>query len=298
VWFDGSEAETCIGAAVATRGGRVESVSVASHGRPDRAVYLSARPVPLVTAGSRSEQVCQAAPVIDRRVLVLAPMSSELRPLVKQCGAGRVSGDGRPVYRARIGSTELVLTRLGIGPEMARRTTQWMLERFSVDHVVVCGIAGGLHVDLAVGAVIIPEAVLDMGTGERLETAPLGDLERRGLMATSDHLIVGDTELAELEAQGIEAVEMESAGVAAACHPKGIPWTAVRVISDRPDEKLADGSIMKLLRLDGTIRVGAAMALVVTEPARIPAFMKLGRDSSKAATKAASVALGALKGGT
>lgn len=231
---------------------------------------------------------------VDRRVLVLAPMSSELRPLVKQFGAVRVRSDSRPVYRARVGTTEVTLTRIGIGPEMARRTTEGMIDRFAVDHVVVCGIAGGLHADLAVGAVIVPEAVLDLATGRRLATAPLGRLERRGLLATSDHLIVGDAELALLDAQGVEAVEMESSGVAAACEPRGIPWTAVRVISDRPDENLADGSIMQLLRLDGSIRVGGAIGLMVTKPARLPALVKLGRDSYRAASRAAAVTLAAL----
>ena len=215
--------------------------------------------------------------------------------MVKQSGAKKVSSEGRSVYRASVAGAEVTLARIGIGPGMATQSTEWMLERFPADHVVVCGIAGGLHVDLAVGAVIVPETVLDLTSGRRLETSMLGNLARRGVLATSDHLIVGDAELAELEAQGVEAVEMESAGVAAACEARGVPWTTVRVISDRPDENLADGSIMKLLRLDGTVRVGAAVGLVAASPGRVPALVKLGRDSSRAATRAARGVLGALR---
>lgn len=232
---------------------------------------------------------------VNHRVQVLAPMSSELRPLVKQSGAKRVRSVSRPIYRAHVGRTEVTLARIGIGPEMARRATEWMIDQFPVDHIVVCGIAGGLHADLPVGAVIVPEAVLDLATGHRLSTAPLGRLERRGLLATSDHLIVGDAELAALAALGVAAVEMESAGVAAACRPKGIPWTTVRVISDRPDENLADGSIMKLLRLDGSVRAGAAIGLMIAQPARVPSLLKLGHDSARAAARAADVTLAALR---
>lgn len=231
---------------------------------------------------------------ITRRVQVLAPMSSELRPLVKQSRAKRVDSKGRPIYQARVGGTEVTLTRIGIGPKMARRATEWMIDHFPADHIVVCGIAGGLHADLPVGAVVVPEVVLDLATGHRLGTAPLGGLERRGVLATSDHLIVGDAELADLAARGVEAVEMESAGVAAACEPRGIPWTTVRVISDRPDENLADGSIMKLLRPDGSLRAGAAIGLMAAKPTRIPALVRLGQDSSRAATRAARVTLAAL----
>jgi hypothetical protein len=89
-------------------------------------------------------------------------------------------------------------------------------------------------------------------------------------------------------------MEMESSGVAAACQDAGVPWTTFRVISDRPDDGLTDDSIMSLLRPDGTSDVGAAMRFMLRHPRRIPGMVRLGRDSSMAASKAARSALGAL----
>src|SRR5262249_34153035 len=97
-----------------------------------------------------------------RRALILAPMASELRPLVKQPGAPRQKVDGKFVHTARVGETDVVIAQLGVGPVVAQRTTQWALASFHVDHVLVSGIAGGLHPDLPVGAVVVPEAVLDL----------------------------------------------------------------------------------------------------------------------------------------
>ena len=93
--------------------------------------------------------------------------------------------------------------------------------------------------------------------------------------------------LAGLEEQGVVAMEMESSGVAAACQDAGVPWTTFRVISDRPDDGLTDDAIMSLLRPDGSSDVGAALRLMVRHPGRVPGMVRLGRDSSMAASKAA-----------
>lgn len=231
-----------------------------------------------------------------RRALITAPMSSELRPVVNLSHARRGSVDGRTVYEGRAGSIEIQVVQIGVGPDLAREVTEWALSRFEIDHVVVSGIAGGLAADLPVGSVVVPEAVLDIRNGECYQSAPLGAVERRGLIATADHLVVDAEQLRGLEAQGVIAMEMESSGVAAACQSAGVPWTTFRVIGDRPDGHMVDMPVMDLLRADGTPDVGRAIRLVATHPSRIPSLMRLARDSSMAATKAARTALAALSG--
>ena len=156
------------------------------------------------------------------------------------------------------------------------------------------GIAGGLHPDLTIGTVLVPEAVLDLGSGQRYESSPMEGIQREGLIASADHLIMDEDVLAGLQEQGVVAMEMESSGVAAACQDAGIPWTTFRVISDRPDDGLTDDAIMSLLRPDGSSDVGAALRLTVRHPGRVPGMVRLGRASSMAASKAARNALGAL----
>ena len=75
-----------------------------------------------------------------------------------------------------------------------------------------------------------------------------------------------------------------------------IPWTTVRVIGDRPDEGLTDAAVMSFLRPDGTTDTAAAIRYLLTHPRPIPGLMRLGRDSSQAASKAARVTLGAIGG--
>jgi adenosylhomocysteine nucleosidase len=221
-------------------------------------------------------------------------MSSELRPVVKLARADRRQVDGRTVYSGRTGAVEVVIVRIGVGPTSARRVAEWALAQFDVEHVVVCGVAGGLAPGLAVGSVVVPETVMDVASGRRYGSAAMKGVERKGLVATVDHLILDERRLHELEALGVVALEMESSGVAAACDAAGVPWTTFRVISDRPDEHLIDAAMMSLLRPDGTADVAAALRLMVTRPKRIPAMVRLGRDSTMAAAKAARTALTAL----
>lgn len=229
-----------------------------------------------------------------RRALVLAPMTSELRPIVKYAAARRTRVGGVAAFTGNVGEVEVVVVRAGVGPAAARRATERALECFPVDHVLVSGIAGGLHPDLAIGTLVVPEEVLDLGTGVRYRSSPMEGVQRSGLVATADHLIMDLERLAELHTMGVVAMEMESSGVAAACQDAGVPWTTFRVVSDRPDDGLTDDAIMSLLRPDGSPDVAAALRLVARHPSRIHGMARLARDSSMGASKAARAALGAL----
>lgn len=228
------------------------------------------------------------------RSLIVAPMTSELRPLVKYTRARRSILEGLSAYTARVAQTEVVLVQIGMGPSSAQRATALALAQIQVDHVLVSGIAGGLHPDLVVGTVVVPEVVLDVSTGRRFHASPIRGVERNGVIASADHLVIDEEELADLQRQGVMAVEMESSGVAAACEEAGTPWTTFRAIGDRPDEGLTDDTVMSLLRPDGTSDVPAALRLMLLHPTRIPAMVRLARDSSGAASKAARTALRAL----
>lgn len=226
-----------------------------------------------------------------RRALVVAPMTSELRPVVKYAKATRSKLRDLMVFTGRAGEVDIVVALLGVGPTTSQRVTERALSHFPVDHVLVSGIAGGLDPDLTIGTVVVPEVVMDVGSGRRYYSAPMEGVERKGLIATADHLIMDETQLADLQAQGVVAMEMESSGVAAACESAGVPWTTFRVIADRPDEGLTDDVIMSLLRSDGTSDVAAAVRLMMLHPSRMPTMVRLARDSSRAASKAARVAL-------
>lgn len=139
------------------------------------------------------------------RALVAAPMRSELRPVVELAHAQRRSVEARTIYEGRAGGVEVRIVQNGVGPEPARQVTEWVLGHFEIDHVLVSGIAGGLAPGLAVGSVVVPETVLDLRSGERYTSASMEGVERRGLVATADHLVTDPVQLRDPEAEGVVA---------------------------------------------------------------------------------------------
>jgi adenosylhomocysteine nucleosidase len=142
--------------------------------------------------------------------------------------------------------------------------------------------------------VIVPDVVLDVNSGREFRPAPLGGMAMGGKVGTVDELIVDPSRLAGLAEQGVIALEMESTGVASVCEDRGLPWSVVRVISDRPDDGYTDDAVLGTLRPDGSADMRAALRLMATRPSRIPGLVRLGRDSSMAAGRAAKTTLEAL----
>jgi adenosylhomocysteine nucleosidase len=221
-------------------------------------------------------------------------MAMELRPVVKRLGARPSTAAGCKVFVGRRDGVEITVSQLGVGPTVAARTTEGLLDRFPVDHVVVSGIAGGITPASTIGKVIVPEVLVDVKSGREFRPSPLGRSVMEGKVGTVDELITDPSRLAQLAKEGVIALEMESTGVAAVCEDRGVPWSVVRVISDRPDDGYTDAPVLGMLRPDGSADLWAALRVMATKPSRIPGLVRLGRDASMAAGKAAKTTLDAL----
>ena len=95
-----------------------------------------------------------------RRVGVLAPMPSELGPVVKAMRLTRSAASEPAVHVGTVGAVDVIAMRTGMGLSLATRATTDLLDTYDVDHVLVVGIAGGIG-DSRVGDVLRPTAVVD-----------------------------------------------------------------------------------------------------------------------------------------
>jgi adenosylhomocysteine nucleosidase len=232
------------------------------------------------------------------RIGILAPMPSELRPVVKRLGLRRA---GRDVHEGRVGDVSVVAATTGIGPEAADRATRRMVDEGPVDHVVVVGVAGGIAEGQSIGDVVPVDVVIDDRTGLEYRPHPLGGDEDAGAVTaggalhTSADLIADAERLAALRARGVVALDMETAAVAAVCESRGVPWSVFRAISDRAGDGLADEAVFGLARPDGSPDLRAVARFVVRHPARIPHLVRLGRDTAVATRAAAAAAAAAIE---
>jgi nucleoside phosphorylase len=226
-----------------------------------------------------------------QRVGLLAPMPSEMKPLAT---ALALQPDAKKdVYRGSIAGIELIATKTGIGTQRATDAAERLLDLADVDHVIVCGIAGGMGPS-KVGEVFFPEIVVDKATRTEYRSAPLGGVVPTGKLVTHDDFDMGPDEANALIGEGFIAVDMETSAVAAVCEKRAVPWSAVRAISDLVG--VTPGDVIDLANADGTPNIGASLKYLVTKPQRIPYLVKLGRDSVKAANAAAAGARQSLLG--
>ncbi len=222
-------------------------------------------------------------------------MTSELRPLVRLLALKRAQSGGRRVYQGTLGRVQVVATTTGIGTYAAAQAAEEIVTSTPLQHLVVVGIAGGIGLNIAIGDLVVPELVIALETGVEYRPSVIGNTEAQGTLATLNKVLIDPTEAARLAHQGVTAVDMETAAIAAICESRGCPWSAFRAISDRPGDGTIDPAMHGLAGPDGQPNIPALVRFVVTKPKRISSLLRLGHGLSLATNAAASGAVSALR---
>jgi adenosylhomocysteine nucleosidase len=233
----------------------------------------------------------------NRRVAVIAAMSSELRPFVEGMGSMTRETLGElPLYRGRIGDVEVLATRTGMGTDSATDVTDRVLAAFAVDHVIAIGIAGGVT-GVEIGDVLTPTVVINGDDGtEHVPTPPKG-ITPRGKLRTSKSFSVDAGLMDRLANEGINAVDMETAAIGASAERHHCTWSVYRAISDKAGDDAIDVEVFGLAEPDGSPNPWAALRFIARRPWTLPRLIRLGRDAQMAAEAAADAALRELRGG-
>ncbi len=199
---------------------------------------------------------------------VLALMPDERRQL-----AG-----GREYWRGHLHGHEVIAVLSRIGKVAAATTATALIERFNVRNIIFTGVAGGLGPGVNVGDVVVADSFLqhdldaspifpryevplygasrfatDAALTQQLAHAAAAALPgvalHRGLVISGDRFVSTTAEARALQAALPDAlaVEMEGAAIAQVCHDYGVPFAAVRTVSDRADDA-AHGDFMKFVQ--------------------------------------------------
>ena len=189
--------------------------------------------------------------------------------------------------------------RIGVGIDHAFRNTSLLLTAGPpIGALIIVGFAGGLDSDLKPGHLVIAGRVVstrddvqqtpDAALLAAAASAVPGVTATRGLLATTDRVLCRTAEKrAFAERTGAVAVDMESAGAAAAAAQYGVPWIAVRVITDGLDDDLPFDFNAAVFQAEsvryGGVDRGAIIARIPLCPWKVPALVRLGLRSSRAA---------------
>jgi adenosylhomocysteine nucleosidase len=103
-----------------------------------------------------------------------------------------------------------------------------------------------------------------------------------GRIVGSDRIVatVGEKHLL-YQQTGALAVDMESHIAARVAARHGLPFAALRVISDRADEALPPAALVGM-RSDGGMALGAVLASLARHPGQLPALLHTGASAGRA----------------
>jgi nucleoside phosphorylase len=164
----------------------------------------------------------------------------------------------------------------------------------------VCGIAGGLAPASVVGDLVVPEEVFDGANGERFRSTPVDGVTPKGVirMGDGDDYEFSDADVARMVAEGVTALDMETAAIARVCDRNNIPWIAFRVISDMAGDASLGSGVLELVDEFGKPKAWPSIRYLFTHPKQIPTMLRVGRDASAAAKAAAKAAVAAIGSGS
>lgn len=176
---------------------------------------------------------------------------------------------GRRFVSGQLHGQSVVLVVCGIGKVAAATTATVLIEHFNVTRIVFTGVAGGLAAGVNVGDVVVGSHYLqhdmdasplfprfemplygfsqftaDAAVVQSLCAAAQSLAAEQSFNVHQGLIISGDTFVSSALASQVLCavlpaalcVEMEGAAAAQVCHDYGVPFAAVRTISDRADD--------------------------------------------------------------
>ncbi len=212
-------------------------------------LLLSLLPLNAIYAQRETAQVSESRPF---KVGILVAMEKELKLLSDYWSTDTQAGPSAVVVRL-----------CGIGKVNAALGCASLISEERPDVIVSFGCAGGCGEGVHVGDVVVGAAMAyhDVYCGEELEYGQVQglparfmsdsllvykvlqsastDLQRsfhKGLIVSGDWFVDSKEKMRDIAAHFPDAmaVDMESAAIAQTCHTLGVPFVAVRVVSDVP----------------------------------------------------------------
>jgi len=192
--------------------------------------------------------------------------------------------------------------RIAAGPGMAvicsssnpaqLRALLTVVDPESIRGVISFGVAGGLDPTLRSGDVVVATEVLAgdarWGAGLSLSDDLIDKLTSgrrrvvRGSLAGAEEVVTGRSCKAALHSEtGAAAVDMESHIAAAYAAEAGLPFAALRVISD-PAHRALPAIARAAIKPNGQIDVAAILRGIVRNPATVRALVSTGLDFNRA----------------
>lgn len=227
--------------------------------------------------------------------------------------------DGLRLCRGARGARRITVLKAGMGAIGFAPRLEAHLDANPCDAVIVAGLAGGLVPELAAGEVVLYDRCLDARTGTARELEPARDeiasiveddafpkilralFQTAGHAAhvragiTIDEIVVSSERKLQLGAlHRAAAADMETFEIWSVCRRRGLPFAALRIISDAAGQDLPDFN--RAYDLEGRVIPRRMAAVMTARPAVAARFLMNLRPVMQAFRRALQIVLDACLG--
>jgi adenosylhomocysteine nucleosidase len=235
------------------------------------------------------------------RVLVTFAVDAEFAPWRKLRKFRFIDFDGLRLWRSEAGDTEITALVTGMGTQSAAKAMDLMMrladQNQYFDICISSGLAGALEESLSPGDIIAPQSLVSEHRHADLQSDQISvDPELRqqalnGGAKTADCLLTVDRVLVKQShkrscASRAQSVDMESFEIVKEACAWGARSVVVRAISDSAHEDLPINFNLTLSKKN-EISVAKVILQLAKNPLVLPALVRFGRQSQKAAARLA-----------
>jgi adenosylhomocysteine nucleosidase len=242
----------------------------------------------------------------EEKIGLVIAMPEEVRPIARRLGNCRKERiDGLLFHRFHMEGREIHLVQSGMGRKRAAAAAMALIAAQRPGLLISAGLGGGVRDGLAMGDVVLASRVISLSEDTIADTTAIdtvrllqdlqGSLPGRDFLLLDGCVITGrgilrKKEVRRLLPEGLRnpVLDMETSAVAEAALREGIPFLALRAISDAADEEILF-SIEEITDRDLNISIRRVLSALLRNPRILPQMLRLARNAKTAGDNLARV---------
>ena len=238
------------------------------------------------------------------KVALFSGFPQELTYIIKNLRAERVRNSPFVIWSARAASKEIIIVLTGMGIINSEAAWNYVNQEYRPDYVISAGFGGALYEGAGIGDLIAASSVLLYpnsaeetpahrqqnylevpGAKDVMRRMTCADIAHDGNILTLRHRL-NKTEIEKGLLQGLSfpVCDMETFSLAKLSLLAGLPFFAVRAITDRFHEEIPQ-ELFGVTDAYGNYSLSRALKIILGNPALIPSSIRMGKNARLASRK-------------
>lgn len=213
-----------------------------------------------------------------KRLAIIAALEREVAGLVRGWTHTVTSAQNRSVHIYESDAALVAFAGIGVINARIAAAAAYAQAQGNVAQFISAGLAGALVPELETGDIVTPRLILDEVDGGQIEAA-----SGEGTLVTASSITGADAKRALATRHAARAVDMEAYAVADVARIYGVPFIAVKAISDRLDFPMPP--LSRFVSDNGQFQTAKFALYTALRPWTMPAVLALGRHSALASER-------------